>query len=581
MANFNSETTDILRGFAEINPNIKFDDSENFDKFFQDPERILVGNTDEPRLTVTDVGGVGNVATATLLFNVINDPLFSFSGSSLDFFSIVEVGEYIKVDDALSGNANTTLNVYWKVISKSLANVTQPSIALEYTYNDPVDNGFNGPRVAGNTASYNITLTRVVKYPSTKIKTTDDSIVAQADLPIQFTSDKNLENIDSFINKLTQFELPEVTFGNDNFEITESSPGASVKESTYAYASAESVIPNPVINNDIENDKDVVLALSSSDIEILNNVVSQYQMNNMEGLTDAIAGPTFDFKIEDTFTVTPIETSPEFESSIQNTFDGYSELSGIQLSSEKLQAEIDTYNENIKAYQDTNPESVVGLSSYQIAVTGTQGENTVKLELAENNIIIPDEFSMTITDSVLAGGWNNNFTFFIDASVFTKIVSGIDYELVLSSVYDECRLTGDLEYVNIIIDEAAQDSAQATFEADQENYETALAAYEASFSSDVAANDAKLEEALWAARWKKQTVFGTYTAPTTSDINAEYALFAADPNYEANYDTTGPGQPAGANPRPKGPTSLPVAKTDDSLYISKVVYWIPVGLIET
>ena len=580
MANFNSETTDILRAFAEINPNIRFDNNENFYKFIQDPERILVGLAGEPRLTVTDVGDVDTVATATLLFNVSNDPLFSFSGSPLDFFSIVEVGEYIKVAGALSGNANTTLNVNWKVTGKSSANDTQPSIALEYTYNDPVGNGFNGPRVSGNTASYNLTLTRVVKYPSTKIKTTDDSIVAQADLPIQFTSTKNLEDIDSFINKLTQFELPEVTFGNDNFEITEASPGASIKESTYAYASAEAAIPIPVIDNSIENDKDVVLALSSSDIDILNNVVSQYQMNNMEGLTDAIAGPTFDFKIEDTFTVTPIETSPEFESSIQNTFDGYSELSGIQLSSEKLQAEIDTYNENIKAYQDTNPESIVGLSSYQIAVTGTVGENTVKLELAENNIIIPDEFSMTITDSVLVGGWINDFTFFIDASVFTKIVSGIDYELVLSSVHEECRLTGDLEYVNIIIDEAAQDSAQATFEADQEAYETALSAYEATFSSDVAANDAKLEEALWAARWKKQTVFNSYTAPSAGEIDAEYTSFGADPNYEANYDTTGPGQPGGANARPKGPTSLPVAKTDDSLYISKVIYWTPVELIE-
>ena len=580
MANFNSETTDILRGFAEINPNIKFDDSENFDKFFQDPERILEGNTGEPMLTVEDVGAVGEVATATLRFNVINDLLFSFSGPPLDFFSTVEVGEYIKVDNALSGESDTTLNVNWKVTGKSSADDIQPSIDLEYTYNDPVGNGVDGPRVAGNTATYNLTLTRVVKYPSTKIKTTDDSIVAQADLPIQFTSSKNLENIDSFINKLTQFELPEVTFGNANFEITESSPGASIKESTYAYASAESVIPDPVIDNSIESDRDVVLALSSSDIDILNNVVSQYQMNNMEGLTDAIAGPTFDFKIEDTFTVTPIETSPEFESSIQNTFDGYSGLSGIQLSSEKLQAEIDTYNENIKAYQDTNPESIVGLSSYQIAVTGVASEQTVKLELAENNIIIPDEFSMTITDSELVGGWINNFTFFIDASVFTKIVSGIDYELILSSLYKKCRLTGDLEYVNIIIDEAAQDSAQATFEADQEAYEMALSVYEATFSSDVAANDAKLEEALWAARWKSQTVFGDYTAPTNAAIDDEYDEFDADPNYEANYDTTGPGRPGGANARPKGPTSLPVAKTDDSLYISKVIYWTPVELIQ-
>jgi len=559
MPQFTTETTEILQAFSELDSGIFFDPVNNFDLFLDD--------SNEKGLLVSNGVVLNTIGSDNLQWNNAVSPVPS--ADYLNFFNRLEVNNFIDI----SGVGDSNLDGRWEVTSLTPGG----NYVIGLTYTGTVNDN-------QNITNTELTIQRVIEYPSNYLlsNSSNGSISAQANIPIQFASLAPLGDINGLLAKFTLFELPFVTFSNpqSKFDITEIQSGSSAKIASFPYGNAADIPAQPDVSQlDISSDEDVTVTLTNNDIDRINNAVSQYQIaESQQGLDSAVSGVTAEFDFSGSFELTPVENESGLD------------LSSLQFKSEQYTQAVNDYTQAVDDYNATNPNSVTELPSLQIGIRGLTGGNTVTFNLAKDSAVLSDQWTMTLP----APGtpFVNDFTFYVDASFFSKILSGIDYELILSSLFERMQLTGELTYVNITYNQSEFDSNISSFNSQVEQFETDIEAYEEQKTLDIQENDEKLEDAKFALRDAKLVAMandlsgsggtGTYTyvAPTPAEELAEALNNGYSETYEADYDTTGPGAPGNANPRPNDPADLVETDGEDTSYISNVTYWTTVDYVD-
>ena len=273
---------------------------------------------------------------------------------------------------------------------------------------------------------------------------TDRRTIATATIPETIPSTAGVGSIDKFVNQTYLFDEAEVTFdsGQSRFAYQESAQGSTPKQSYYAYTPVVEIVTPDQIPPDIQ-DNDVEFTITSSD---LLKVLQAIERDKNE----------LYFEKSNDISNAQNEATPEIPTITQENL---GDLDALQRISQQ-------YAEALSAIE--SPNTQIEESSYRIEIYG-QAPNSLSIYIERDGERMTELLSLS--PQITTPDFFDDFSFYLNPDDIT-VISGISYNVILSSSDDVVQFIGEYPY-NEVTDNTEQ------YNADQAAYQSELSDYEA------------------------------------------------------------------------------------------------------